>query len=87
MGGDTLDLYSDSLLASDGKATAAGLSELTDGAIGYGQITRVLAGEELNGKSLWFKIKKLARQYEDGGGRLIFDDTITVEKADMGRMK
>jgi hypothetical protein len=53
-----------------------------DGAISHGQITRFLAGEELNGKSLWMKTKKLIRQYENDEGCLIFDDTI-VEKAYM----
>jgi hypothetical protein len=82
MGGDILDLYRDYLLVSTRKVTATGLSELADGAISHDQITRFLAGEELNGKSLWLKTKKLVRQYENGEGCLIFDDTI-VEKAYM----
>jgi hypothetical protein len=82
MGGDILDLYSDYLLVSTKKATATGLSELVDKSISHDQITRFLAGEELNGKSLWLKIKKLVRQYENVEGCLIFDDTI-VEKAYM----
>jgi hypothetical protein len=82
MDGDILDLYSDYLLASTRKITATGLSELTDGAISHDQITRFLAGEELNGTLLWLKTKKLIRQYENGEGCLIFDDTI-VEKAYM----
>jgi hypothetical protein len=80
MGGDILDLYSDYLLVSARKAT--GLSDLVDKAISHNQITRFLAGENLNGKSLWLKIKKLIRRYENGEGCLIFDDTI-VEKACM----
>ncbi|MDR2658808.1 MAG: hypothetical protein LBC27_02300 [Spirochaetaceae bacterium] len=67
---------SDYLLASTRKTTATGLSELVEGAISHDQITRFLAGEELNGKFLWLKIKKPARQYENGEGCLIFDDTI-----------
>jgi hypothetical protein len=82
MGGDMLDLYSDYLLVSTKKTTAIGLSELVDGAVSHDQITRFLSGEELNGKSLWLKIKKLVRQYENEEGCLIFDDTI-VEKAYM----
>jgi hypothetical protein len=82
MDGDILDLYSDYLLVSTRKVTATGLLELADGAISHDQITRFLAGEELNGKSLWLKTKKLIRQYENGEGCLIFDDTI-VEKAYM----
>jgi hypothetical protein len=43
---------SDYLLASTRKITATGLSELAVGAISHDQITRFLAGEELNEKSL-----------------------------------
>jgi hypothetical protein len=82
MSRDILDLYSDYLLVSTRKTTATGLSELVEGAISHDQITRFLAGEELNGKLLWLKTKKLIRQYENGEGPLIFDDTI-VEKAYM----
>jgi hypothetical protein len=82
MGGDILDLYSDYLLISSRKTTADGLSELVDGAISHDQITRFLAREELNGKLLWLKTKKLIRQYENVEGCLIFDDTI-VKKAYM----
>ncbi|MDR2071085.1 MAG: transposase, partial [Treponema sp.] len=38
--------------------------------------------EELDGKTLWLKSKKLVREYENDEGCLIFDDTI-VEKAYM----
>jgi hypothetical protein len=69
-------------LISAGKTTATGLSELAEGAISHDQITRFLAGEELNGKLLWLRTKKLIRHYESGEGCLIFDDTI-VEKAYM----
>ena len=82
MGGNILDIYSDYLLVSTRKATATGLSELVDNAISHDQISRFLSGEDLNGKSLWLKIKKLVRRYEDTEGCLIFDDTI-VEKAYM----
>jgi hypothetical protein len=82
MGGDILELYSDYLSASTRKTTATGLSELAGGAISHDQITRFLSGEELNGKLLWLKTKKLIRHYENGEGCLIFDDTI-VEKACM----
>jgi hypothetical protein len=79
MGGDILDLYSDYLLASTRKATATGLSELTGGAISHDQITRFLAGAELDGKYLWLKTKKMIRRYENWEGCLIFDDTIVEE--------
>jgi hypothetical protein len=79
MDGDILDLYSDYLLASTRKATATGLSELVDKAISHDQITRFLAGEDLNGKTLWLKSNKLIRQYENADGCLIFDDTIVEQ--------
>ncbi|MDR2446216.1 MAG: transposase [Treponema sp.] len=82
MGGDILDLYSKNLLVSTRKAAATGLSELAEGAISHDQIARFLAGEELDGKFLRLKIKRLARQYENREGCLVFDDT-TVEKAYM----
>jgi hypothetical protein len=65
MGGDIPDLYSDYLLVSTRKATATGLSKLAEGAISHDTITRFLAGEELTGKDLWLKTKKLIRQYEN----------------------
>jgi hypothetical protein len=64
------------------KATAIGLADLVGNAISHDQITRFLAGEDLNGKTLWLRIKKLIRHYENSEGCLIFDDTI-VEKACM----
>jgi hypothetical protein len=82
MGEGMLDLYGGYLLASAGRAAAAGLSELAGGAISRDRDSRLLAGEELNGKLLRLKRKKLTRQYESDEGCLIFDDTI-VEKAYM----
>jgi hypothetical protein len=82
MGGDIFDLYSDYLLASTRKVTATGLSELVNGELGHDQIIRFLAGEELDGRALWLKMKGLVRQYENREGCLIFDDTI-IEKAFM----
>jgi hypothetical protein len=53
-----------------------------NGVISYDQITRFLVGEELDGKALWFRIKKLVHRYEIRKGCLIFDDTI-IEKTFM----
>jgi hypothetical protein len=69
-------------VVSPRKTTATGLSELAGGAISLDLICRFLSGEELNGKLLWLKTKKLVRRYENGEGCLIFDDTI-AEKAYM----
>ena len=74
-----LDLYSDYLLCSTKQTTATGLSSLTDGSLSHDRITRFLSGEELDSKTLWFKVKPLIRSHEHGGGCLIFDDTI-IEK-------
>jgi hypothetical protein len=76
-----LDLYSDYLLCSSKQTTATGLAALTDGAVNHDQITRFLAGGELNEKDLWLQTKKLIRQYEQEDGCLIFDDAI-VEKTE-----
>jgi hypothetical protein len=67
-----LDLYGDYLSARAGRAAVSGLSELAGGAISRDQGSRLLAGEELNGKLLRLKRKKLTRQYESGEGRLTF---------------
>jgi hypothetical protein len=71
-------------LISARKTAATGLPELADGAISRDQATRFLAREELNGKLLRLKTKKLMRQHENGEVRLIFDDAI-VEKARVDR--
>jgi hypothetical protein len=64
MSRDILDLHSDYLLVS---------TRESDRIIGIGgrdnqhdQIILFLAGEELYGKPLWLKIKKLIRQFRKG---------------------
>jgi hypothetical protein len=79
MEGEPIDLYSDYLICSSRQTTATGLSELTEGLISHDAITRFLSGEEMNGKTLWLKIKKLVREYENEEACLIFDDTV-IEK-------
>jgi hypothetical protein len=76
---DILDLYSDYLLYSKGQTTATGLSELLADEISHDKISRFLSTETFDEKSLWKKIKKLVRAYEDETGCIIFDDTI-IEK-------
>jgi hypothetical protein len=79
MGRDILDLYSDYLLYSNGQTTATGLSKLLDEEISHDKITRFLSTETFDEKTLWKKIKKLVRTYEEEKACLIFDDTI-IEK-------
>src|SRR5215510_4128492 len=79
MGRDILDLYSDYLLYSNAQTTATGLSEILDGEISHDKITRYLSSELFNEKTLWKRVKKLVRTFEENDACLIFDDTI-VEK-------
>ena len=76
---DILDLYSDYLLYSKGQTTATGLSEVLEGELSHDKITRFLSTESFDEKTLWKKIKKLVRTFEDEEACLIFDDTI-IEK-------
>jgi len=82
MGRDILDLYSDYLLYSNAQTTATGLSELLDDEISHDKIIRFLSSEEFYGKTLWKKVKKIVRTFEEKDSCLIFDDTI-IEKSYM----
>jgi hypothetical protein len=79
MGRDILDLYSDYLLYSSGQTTATGLSTILEGSVSHDKITRFLASESYDEKTLWKKVKKLVRTYGEEEACLIFDDTI-IEK-------
>jgi len=76
---DILELYSNYLLYSTGQTTATGLSEVLDGELSHDKITRFLSTETFNEKTLWKKIKKLVRSFEEENACLIFDDTV-IEK-------
>jgi len=78
MGRDILDLYSDYLLYSSGQTTATGLSAILEGNVSHDKITRTLSSEILDEKTLWKKVKKFVRAYEEDAC-LVFDDTI-IEK-------
>jgi len=71
-----LELYTDYLIASFGKTTATGLSEILDGAISHDKITRFLSKEDYTSKELWQLVKKDVRAIEEEDGVLIFDDTV-----------
>jgi hypothetical protein len=79
MGRELLDLYSDYLLYSNEQTTATGLSKLLDGKLSHDKITRFLSSELFDEKTLWKKVKRLVRTYEENDACLIFDDTI-IEK-------
>lgn len=71
-----LELYTDYLIASFGKTTATGLSEILDGAISHDKITRFLSKEDYTSKELWQLVKPEVRAIEEEDGVLIFDDTV-----------
>jgi len=71
-----LELYTDYLIASFGKTTATGLSEILDGEISHDKITRFLSKEDYTSKELWQIVKKDVRRVEEEDGVLIFDDTV-----------
>lgn len=71
-----LELYTDYLIASFGKTTATGLSEILDGTISHDKITRFLGAEDYTSKELWQLVKKEVRAIEEEDAVLIFDDTV-----------
>jgi hypothetical protein len=79
MGRDIIDLYSDYLLYSSGQTTATGLSAILEGNVSHEKITRTLSSEILDEKTLWKRVKKFVRAYEEEEACLVFDDII-IEK-------
>jgi len=77
---DYIELYTDYLIASFGKTTATGLSEVLGGAISHDKITRFLGKEDYTSKELWKIVKKDVRAIEKKDGVLIFDDTVQEKK-------
>lgn len=55
---ECLELSTDYLIASFGKTTATGLSDILDGAISHDKITRFLGKEDYKSKELWQLVKK-----------------------------
>jgi hypothetical protein len=76
MNRELIELYSDYLLSSFGKATATGMSDLLDGAYSHDQVTRLLSRNCFTSKTLWQWVKPVVRQVEHDDAVLIFDDTI-----------
>jgi hypothetical protein len=71
-----LDIYTDYLAVTFGRATATGLSDMLDGSITHDKLTRFLAEGEWRSKDLWKQVKSTVRKIESDDGVLIFDDTI-----------
>ena len=76
MNKELLETYSDYLISSFSYTTATGLSGLLDGAISHDKITRFLATEDFDAKTLWKTVKPLVRKYEQAAAVLLVDDTI-----------
>ena len=55
-----LDVYGDYLLCSTEQTTATGLSRLVDGSLSHDKISRFLAGESFDSRSLWQQVKPLS---------------------------
>jgi len=77
---DYIELYTDYLISNNGKATATGLSAMTDNEVSHDQITRFLSKNEFGSKELWKQVKKTVREVESEEGCLIFDDTVQEKK-------
>lgn len=72
-----LELYCSYLLTQTHKATATGLSQMTNGEISHDKISRFLQQSQLTSKGLWVHIKKFVRKQKNNTGNvLILDDTI-----------
>ena len=76
MNQELLELYSDYLLSSFGATTATGLSDMLDGTISHDKVTRFLAADDYDSRTLWKHVKPMVRAIQHPDGVLIFDDTI-----------
>ena len=77
---DYIELYTDYLISSNGKATATGLSAMMDKEVSHDQITRFLSKNKFGSKELWKQVKKTVREIETEDGCFIFDDTVQEKK-------
>jgi hypothetical protein len=72
MNKEHLELYTDYLLGTFCKTTAAGLSALVDGQVSHDQVTRFLSCDEYTSKELWQDVKPTVRKVECEDTVLIF---------------
>lgn len=71
-----LDIYSDYLISSFSYTTATGLSNALSGLISHDKVTRFLAADDYDSKTLWKLVKQVVRKIETESGVFIIDDTI-----------
>ncbi len=71
-----LDLYTDYLISTFGKATATGFARMLDNEVSHDQVTRFLSEQVYTSKDLWLEIKPIVRKIERDEAALLFDDTI-----------
>ena len=76
MNKETMEIYTDFLLAHNGAATATALSKVSGGELSHDQVTRFLSKQDYTSKQLWALVKPAVRRVESEEGCLIFDDTI-----------
>jgi len=74
---ETLELYSDYIIASFWQITATWLSKMLDWEIWHDRITEFLSSNEFTSKDLWFLTKEKVREIENEDSWVIaFDDSI-----------
>ena len=71
-----LDIYTDYLISSFSYTTATGLSKALSGLISHDKITRFLAVDDYDSRTLWRLVKPTLRRIETDKGIFIVDDTI-----------
>ena len=62
---------SDYLLSSFGATTATGLSDMLDGVISHDRVTRFLAADDYDSRTLWKQVKPMVRAIQHPDGVLI----------------
>ena len=70
------ELYTDYLLCAFGPVTATQLAQLSAGQLSHDRITRYLATEDFDSKSVWRAVKPSIRAIEQADGVLVVDDSI-----------
>ena len=74
----SLDLYTDYLMITTGKATCTGLSKVLDKAYSHDAFTRLLSGSDFDSKFLWQQSKVYVRELSNSNSLkvLVLDDSL-----------
>lgn len=74
----SLDLYTDYLMTTTGKATCTGLSKVLDNAYSHDAFTRLLSGSDFDSKFLWQQSKVYVRELSNSNSLkvLVLDDSL-----------